>query len=158
MSLNWNLEKVTSRKLTGKRASSCDNASHDGGCMKCGTHAETLVHDSDGKPIPWVVTDALIWLTMACGIGYIVDEKTGKEFATRVKVYQKMNGPWLLCKSDPEKGRITTKQVMAHVGMTTNVSTETRTQWMSRMGKSFFRDADCGVRMDLKPVEAETVA
>lgn len=151
MSLNWDLTKVESRKKTGKKVGSCDNASHDGGCLKCGTHDEVLVHLPDGTPIPWSVTNALIWLTMTVGMGWnIKTDKEVEEFAFRVMLYQKVFGA--LLSTDREERPITRAEVLAHKGMNTNVSLLTRKQFMKRVADRLESEMNDEIRNEREAV------
>jgi hypothetical protein len=70
------------------------------------------------------VTHALIFATIAVGIGKITKENVA-EFAARFRMLEKIDGAWLA-------GSITDVEFRAHIGLATNVSNETRAQWAAR--------------------------
>ncbi len=139
MSLNWNLTKCN-RKPTGRTVADCDDDSHDGDCKKCARVPELLIHDADGMAIPWAVTNALIWATMAVQMPGIADEKAAREFALRIAVYQRLFGAWLNAGGKPRP--ITTAEVLAHVGLSTNVSMRPRGQFLKAMGEQIAREVE----------------
>jgi hypothetical protein len=70
----------------------------------------------EGKWHP--VTDALIWMTMAVGMGEIT-EKNADKFADRLLAYQALNGA---CLRGPDgEVYITSEDVKNHIGLSTNV-------------------------------------
>jgi hypothetical protein len=85
-------------------------------------------YDATGTLRP--VTELLVFATMHVGMGEIT-EKNAAEFYARMTIVHKLHdigintpdGPKLL---DPE-------YVQKHIGLTTNVRTETRAQWTKRM-------------------------
>lgn len=149
MSLNWNISKVVGFKATGKMTPDCNDASHNGNCEICPKKAQKLVHDASGKAIPWAVTNGLIWLTMVVQLGEIT-EKNVVEFATRVAIYQKLNGAYLI-DGDGKPREITAEEVRAHVGLYTNVTSHTRTAFLKCMTASLASDCESEVRDALKP-------
>jgi hypothetical protein len=87
------------------------------------------------------VMDALIWGTIIVGMGRISGEEkdpcSWKRFHARLSFAQKINGPFLYAPSRKEGGRrkeveITEEMVKRFIGLTTNVSYETPTRWLSR--------------------------
>lgn len=150
MSLNWNLTKVTSRRATGRKVADCNDDSHDSPCKKCPQVPEVLVHDAAGKPIPWAVTNGLIWATMAVQLPGMRDAKMAAEFAFRIAFYQRVFGAWLNSNGEPRP--ITTAEVLAHQGMGTNVSERTRGQFLKAMSEQIARDVDNDVRADVLKV------
>lgn len=81
------------------------------------------------------VTDALIWMTMATGIGEITP-KTADEFTARCEVWERLHGAYLKRWDDGQivDHRITRQMVDYHIGLTTNVfPMETRARWMKRI-------------------------
>lgn len=91
------------------------------------------------KDIPNEERDAIIWLTMAVDQGDIT-EKNWREFAVRLRIYQKMFGAYWTVQGNPEY--VTDKHVRQMVGLTTNVSNKSRSAWMKRMAERLFRDAE----------------
>ena len=72
------------------------------------------------------ITDAVIWLTMAVGLGEIT-EKNCEEFARRAALVQMLNGSWLI------RGiYVTEDMIRRRIGLHTNVSDETWAAWSKR--------------------------
>ncbi len=85
------------------------------------------------RPGKWhPVSNALIWMTMAVGIGKI-DETTIDEFCYRMRILQKIDGAELQYNDDTVI-EITRKDVENHIGLRTNVfPMETRAKWIGRV-------------------------
>lgn len=147
MSLNWNLSKIASRRPTGKMTPDCDDGAHDVPCKVCPKRPEVLVHDASGAPIPWAVTNALIWVTMAIQMSGITMDNVS-EFALRVAIYQRVHGAWLMT-AQGQPRPITTAEVYAHVGLSTNVSTRGRGMFLKTIGESLARTCWPDVQDDL---------
>lgn len=77
------------------------------------------------------VTEALIFGTMSIGIGAFTD-KNIDEVVARFRVIEKVHGPMLTGKGG-KPHFITDEEFIAHIGLTTNVSNETRVQWSRRL-------------------------
>lgn len=156
MSLNWNVTKCN-RKPTGETVADCNDASHDGNCQVCPRVPESLIHDAAGQPIPWAVTNGLIWASMAVGMPGIADVKAAREFAFRLAFYQETFGAWLnmtptgpkAAKLRPEPRKITTAEVFAHIGLSTNVSLRTRGQFLKSMSEQVARDVERDISTDV---------
>ena len=72
------------------------------------------------------ITDAVVWLTMAVGIGEITETNV-EEFAQRTALVQMLNGPWLV------RGiYVTEEMIRRRIGLYTNVSDETWAAWSKR--------------------------
>ena len=72
------------------------------------------------------ITDAVVWLTMAVGLGEIT-EANCEEFCRRAALVQMLNGPWLI------RGiYVTDEMIRRRIGLGTNVSNETWAQWSKR--------------------------
>jgi len=121
MSLNFNFEDI------------------DGYKELCWTETGEL--SEDGKPLVSVsgVTDVLVWGTMGIDMGEIT-QKNYVEFATRLLMWQGLLGPMLKEPEEDENGKVTwvkravgIDDVRRHIGLKTNVSTKTRTQFMKNM-------------------------
>lgn len=84
-----------------------------------------LVDDGTGRQILNPRTNALIYATMAVGMGDIT-EKNAPEFYARVRYWDLLHG------IRPDE-RITPADVWAHVGLHTNVSMEGNEQWLRRI-------------------------
>lgn len=122
MSLNWSLTKIKDHKTVcyEYREKSAEYGIFESGdCMKA-------------------LTDALIWATMAVDIGEIT-EKNAEEFHWRVKELEETyNQPFLRYLDDNgevQKRPITLEEVRAHIGLSTNVMTISRKQWIAKMLK-----------------------
>lgn len=115
MSLNWDVTKVKN---------------HDVVCFDTGEH--------EGRSLK-VVTHCLIYATIGVGLRGIT-LANAEEFAARLNILQDLNGA-LMGNAEGEV-RITREDVLAHVGLTTNVSDETRAKWLTRITKARFYRAD----------------
>ena len=78
------------------------------------------------------VTNTLIWGCMSVGMSEITD-KNWKDFYLRINFLEKMGGTYLT----NENGNyyITKKDVYNHIGLSTNVSNESRSKWLNRYFK-----------------------
>jgi hypothetical protein len=77
-----------------------------------------------------VTTNTLIMATMSVGLGEITD-KNAEEFHRRLS-WMERNGAYRVSR-DGEPVAFTLDEVRAHIGMTTNVSNETKAKWNKRM-------------------------
>jgi hypothetical protein len=84
------------------------------------------------------VTHGLIFATMTIGIGAIT-EATAGEFWARISMYERLGGAWLTTADGPRP--FTKQDIYDHIGLTTNVSEETRTKWIARIVKADLNDA-----------------
>lgn len=92
---------------------------------------------SPSDPEQWhAVGDALVWATLAVGIGEITD-KTIDKFAFRLALLQKLDGPWLRYKVGERmiNAYITREDVAAWKGLKTNATykTEGDAAWLKRV-------------------------
>lgn len=91
------------------------------------------------------ITHALIFGTMAVGIGHI-SEKDAPEFYARLALYERMNGSFTTVPDPKDPSNrvnyyITPEDVQRHIGLRTNVfPKETRTKWYKRILDSAMRD------------------
>lgn len=76
------------------------------------------------------VTEALIFGTMSIGIGRFT-EKNIAEVAARFRIIERLQGPMLT--KNGEDAYLTDEDFLAHIGLFTNVSEETRSAWARRM-------------------------
>lgn len=74
----------------------------------------------------WAVTETLIWLTMSVGMREITNANY-KEFYARVHLVELLNGSFLYKEREPRY--ITLEDVKLRVGLRTNSSTKTRSQF-----------------------------
>ena len=107
MSLNWNLEGIKDYKQV---------------CWIGGDD------DLDRRMNP--VTNALIFGTIAVGLGSITD-KNVDEFAARFRIMEKVHGCMITKDGKPEF--LTDEDFISHIGLVCNVSNETRAKWAGRI-------------------------
>ena len=105
MSLDWNLEEIQGNKEL------------------CWIDAE------NDKVRMNPVTETLIFATISTGIGKITEENWS-EFYTRLKVFEKLEGPFLV-KGDGSDWWIEPSDVENHIGLSTNVGfkDKSRSAW-----------------------------
>lgn len=156
MSLNWNISKCN-RKATGRKIADCRDDSHEGDCKKCPQVDERLVHDESGQPVPWRVTNALIWTTMGLDMGEIT-EKNAAEFYARMILHDRMTDSTFLTEGNGKPRPITFAEVRAHIGLSTNVTTKTRRQFLARIGEYELREIERDALDSIKPKEAASAA
>ena len=101
---------------------------------------------------PWVITETLIWLTMAVDMGEITEENH-EEFFTRVSIWETIHGPsmhkWNKETEEREPMPMTLEDVERRIGLNTNVINRDREEWGERLAEILFDRADRKVR-DLK--------
>jgi hypothetical protein len=76
------------------------------------------------------VTETLIFGTMSVGLGAITADNVD-EFVARFRIVEEIDGPFL--RKDGKAWRLTDADFIAHIGLSTNVSNETRTAWSRRL-------------------------
>lgn len=106
---------------------------------------EDLITDSE-----WGVTNALIWTTMIVGLNEITAENVG-EFFARTDTAQQATGQ-LLHKdtatpetTEPSKWvpyMITYEDVVRRIGLSSNASRMSKTEFLKHMGKISIKDSD----------------
>lgn len=94
-----------------------------------------------------LITSALVWRTMAVGIGRITEENA-KEFALRSKMLEEMNGTTLHLNG--EDYSITLEDITRRIGLTTNASKFTEAQFAKTMVKRLRERAESRVFRDEK--------
>ena len=88
------------------------------------------------------MTSGLVWSMMSVGLG-VISEKNVGEFIFRLRLTDKLFGTML--SNDKGPMPISDDEVRAHIGLSTNVSDESRTTWVKRTLKHYERDlADTG--------------
>lgn len=89
---------------------------------------DTVCWDGNGKLRP--VTQELIWNTIRIEMGSI-DEDNAAEFYARLRFMTALNGSmWMM--PDGSGLIVTPEDVVAHIGLSTNVSTVHRQRWLTR--------------------------
>ena len=82
----------------------------------------------------WPITDGLIWYTLALDMHQITDGNID-EFETRMRIHDKMFAPLIsIWKGEARVDRpITRDELVARIGLSTNVTQKTRKQFGRRM-------------------------
>ena len=138
MSLNWDLGKVEDYKEIWP---------HD----RYDEDYDSLTKEQVQEGLK---TEALIWLTMAIGMGSITEENVD-EFTTRVMIWEKVRGNHL--RLDKEPYYLTPSDIERRIGLWTNASRETKAAWNKRMVKIMWEDAERRIAY-AKRDEKETAA
>lgn len=129
MSLNWNVSKVANSATL---------------CFRIAEHDDPSEGISKGDKLLRPATQALIFATMATGLGDIT-AKNYREFFARLHFVEKLNGAYRRQQTAPGVHApvfFTLADVRAHIGLNTNVfPAETRTKWQARMVENFTREA-----------------
>lgn len=87
------------------------------------------------------VTDSLIWISMAIGIGKFTEEMAPEIYA-RISMYEKLFGA-MMCKfgdNGKESVYLTPEDVNDHIGLSTNVSKDTMASFRKRIADNFIRE------------------
>ena len=84
----------------------------------------------------WLKTNAIIFATMAIDMGQITEKNTG-EFYSRYKALEFVIGGTLA-----EGVTVTRADIARRVGLSTNVATKTRAQYVKRVGEMVLRDVE----------------
>ena len=146
MALRWNLENV---------------ANHDEVCFITAQADEPMNGIKAGDRLMNPVTNVLIWATIAVDLPGITEENAA-EFFARLRFTERMDGPFLIRaevdgkRPTGEAAFVTEEEVLAHVGLTANVTAKTRAQWLKRwsmdidrLASSFERKRDAARADDL---------
>lgn len=125
MALHWNLEKI---------------ADHDKLWLPAPTES-----DKDGCILSGV-TEALIWASMSVDLGSITEQNI-PEWIWRLAFLQEISkADFLLEKTaedkPPKSRNFTVEEVKRHIGLTTNVITESRAKFVRRWTDHIRREAD----------------
>ena len=97
-----------------------------------------ITNCKDGEAIKtdesWPITDGLIWYTLALDMRQITDGNID-EFETRMRIHDKMFAPLISTWKDEARvdRPITRDELVARIGLSTNVSQKTRKQFGRRM-------------------------
>lgn len=97
---------------------------------------QSVCRTPEGRLAP--VTEALIWTTMAVGIGDL-SEKNAGEFYARMKLLRALDGGIGVYDETGERA-ITADEVRAHIGLWTNATTEKRDAWVKHVTARQMRD------------------
>lgn len=107
------------------------------------------------------ITEMIVWGAMAVGIGGI-NRANVDEWNFRCEYARRIGCTWW-DRRNPETGQVegvvpTREEIIAHIGLRTNVTTETRRQWIRRMARWLEREVESQVRIDTDRAEqlAET--
>ena len=122
MSLNWNLEAIENHKEV------------------CWIKTDEKGDDGEPRVRMNPVTETLIFMTMAVKLGSIT-EANADEFYARLKVIEKLEGPFMFKTEDGKKVDVyfTPEDVQAHIGLACNVSNETTTKFFSGLRQGLFK-------------------
>lgn len=82
----------------------------------------------DEKQRRWSKLEHIIFSCLGTGIGHIKDEDEAREWFNRYQVYSVHSG---------YENYVTLDDVMAYIGLRTNVSRESRFKWDARMRKKY---------------------
>jgi hypothetical protein len=85
-----------------------------------------------------VITNAIIWSTLAVDIGTITDQNL-VEFAARVALVEKISGPFVR-NGDGTDHPLTIEELRKHVGLGTNVTTRSFAEWSRLLMKQAHKD------------------
>jgi hypothetical protein len=91
----------------------------------------TTPFDEGGRR-PSVKTATLIRATVPVGLGSIT-ESNAAEFYARLKMVEQMEGA-LMYEAGPKDYFFKPEDVLRHVGLSTNVSRQTRASWLKQIG------------------------
>lgn len=139
MSLNWNLENIKNYKEV------------------CWIPDPTPDKPDAVRLNP--VTEVLIWKTMMADIGKLTDRNID-EFAYRVLLWDKLFGGSLVKRNtdtgETEECSPTYAEIVAHVGLHTNVFPETkRSAWNKKIGQAIDSEFGYVIREQIKKAKAE---
>jgi len=129
VSLNWTLDQIADWETVCYMEAPCDIPSQ-------------FVAKGDRMLNP--LTNALIWATMGVGLPGITRENAA-EFWARLRFIERLDGAHLIrAEVDGKRPEgyaafITPEEVVAHIGLTANVTRESRTQWLKRFSNDLDR-------------------
>lgn len=124
MALNWDLTRIKDFEDVCYRVAEEDDPHRD---------------VKKGDKLLNVVTESLIFATMAAGIGMIT-KKNWKKFYSRISFVEKSRGSF----RSGQKGPVffSAEEVRAHIGLTCNVSDESDTKWLRRIYENHARERE----------------
>lgn len=91
----------------------------------------TSLIERDGEKLWHDVTNQLVWMSMAVGLGKI-EEKNLDEWSFRIAFLEKLDGPSFRFNDGRQFG-FTRRDLEDHVGLRTNVTEEKRSAWIKRI-------------------------
>ena len=106
------------------------------------THVENL--DEIQDPTNNIITEALIFLTMAIDIGEI-DSVTIDEAFQRIRIWERIMGP-MVHDGQGEPRPMTFSMVQRRIGLRTNVAFQTRAKWSKKIMANLFEKAEFEMR------------
>lgn len=89
----------------------------------------------------WPTTNAIIWWCMGTDVGTLKSQGQCEEWLARYL---------FACKLDNTEPKITLADLIRRIGLSTNVSTMTRSQWLKKAMTIAMRQADSEVRAQAK--------
>jgi hypothetical protein len=103
------------------------------------------------KEEEWGITNSLIWATISVAMGSIT-ESNWKEFLFRVKVLEKLSGPFMIKHGEGNVVPVyfTPEMVKKRIGLYTNVSTDTRAAWIRGTVKNCFQSIEREINREEK--------
>lgn len=116
-------------------------------CRITATYDEPHSGIKVGDRITSPVTTALIWLCVAVDLPGITEENA-PEFFARTRLTEQMHGQQLIRaevdgkRPEGEKAFITMDEVIAHIGLSVNVTTKVRSSWLKKVSSEMDTDAD----------------
>jgi len=129
VSLNWTVDGIADWEAVCYMPAPCDIPSQ-------------FITEGDRMQNP--VTTALIWATIGVGLPGITRENAA-EFFARLRFIERLDGAHLIrAEVDGKRPEgyaafITPEEVVAHIGLTANVTRESRTQWLKRFSNDLDR-------------------
>jgi hypothetical protein len=120
---------------------------------------EVVTTHPDNPDLWHPVTEALVWMCTFIDMGGITEANV-VEFCERTAIYERccFDGGSYLKRADPDKGWVprplTTAEIVAHIGLSVNVSPRTRPQFMTKVKEYVATEAKSAVAHDIKAINA----
>lgn len=130
MSLNWTVDRIADWETVCYMAAPCDIPSQG-------------IAEGDRMMNP--VTNVLIWATIGVDLPGITRENAA-EFYARLRFTERIDGPFLIRaevdgkRPEGSAAWITPEEIIAHIGLTANVTKKSRAQWLKRFVNDLDRD------------------
>lgn len=106
---------------------------------------ETVTTDPNDEKKWHPVTQGLVWMCMFIDMNGIT-EKNIDEFVARTKLYEKVFGETMWDVENQKYVGFTREQIESHIGLRTNVSTESKTKFLNKLWKNHEREVNAIVR------------